>query len=1249
MDLTKPQKMIWQMEQFAGGAVSVICTSVLWQGCRDPAQLQWAAEQLFLHNDALRTRIRTEDRGIRQYVTLHEACEVPVLCFGDSGEMTLYAERYAKTALDINGPLCELNILLLPDRYGLLVKIHHLVADAWTMALLVKQYQLLLDGKQPHFGSYCTYQEREMAYEGSTRYVRDKTFFMDMVRHVEEPALISNQCTDTLAADRICLQIPPESASRIRKFADNMEISVFSVFSAVLGCYISRINACAEQVFFGTTVLNRMDEEEMCTAGMYVNTVPVLIMPQKGCAFREFLEQTEDMLMSVFRHQRYNYTQLQADMSVEHSFPGRLFDVILNYVNAAVESSENTPELLWHHNGIQNESLQIHIDDRNQEGLFRVTYDYQSEKFSERQIRQLHTHLMNLLCDGMENPDKDCQTLCMLSAAEQQLLFRFNDTQKAYPAARNATIASLFEENAERNLSKSCIFMNGESVAYGQFLRNVRAIDGQIRSRTPGKKSVIAVIAERSVQMYWALYGILRGGNAYLPITPDTPKERVSYLLHNSGATLVIAQKPFMHLAENVPCMELRDTFSGQETVPEIAAEPQDTAYVMYTSGSTGMPKGVIISHESVLNRLLWMNDAYPLGEEDVILQKTVYSFDVSVWEIFWWGICGGAMAVSLPGEHALANKILREVSLCKVTRLHFVPSVFAVFLRYLEEKPQERQKFETVRHVFLSGETLEPGLTAQFYRMFDYGNVQLHNLYGPTECTVDVTCYDCVPGETTTPIGRPISNTQIYIMDRYLNLLPPGIRGELVIGGKNVGQGYINAPELTRERFVQNPFGSGRLYRTGDQAYIRQDGQIIFCGRADLQVKINGQRVEPAEIEAVVKGVPSVESVAVVVRENRGNKQLVAFYSSTAPAEESILQACAKKIPRHMIPHLVRLDRLPLHPNGKLHRKMLLQMPLQFPEAGSSDAPRNEVEKNICAAFSRILSVADVGRSSDFFSLGGDSLSLMTFLAESGYAEQITVAQFVGNPTPEKLAALVMAEQKDMPRHLQIISQPQTISRVYVMFPFAGGGAEQYASLAGAMSRQDATAALYFVPYLHSSAECEDAAEEIAALVKDKDVYFYSHCAGSAVALCVLGFLEQNHKIRIKHYFAAASIPFAAGSGFNGWHWVPDRVLLRILKAAGAPAALLQSEHAADIAKRFRRDTDFAFGFYSASPERCSCPTTLILGRKDIFTRFFPDPKKYWSNHVEKIHEIHPIATSSHYFQSEQCDTLARVILSRK
>lgn len=1239
MNLSKPQELIWDMERFAGGSVAVICASTLRAGQQDEASLQAAANELFRRNDALRIRLRVSGSEAEQYIADHVPRHMEALRFSDSAALTAYANHYARIPFCLAGSLCEMKLLILPDRYGLLVKAHHLVADGWTMALLAAQFHTLLEGRTPQSHSYQSFCEKDAAYPRSSRYFSDRQFFLELAARCHDPVFLRAGRAASYISQRETLVLSPADMAAIHGFCREHACSVCALFATVLAIYMSRINGNPERFFIGTTVLNRTNAREMHTAGMFVNTVPMLMNVAAEKSFQENLTRSEDMLMSLFRHQRYHYGQLRREAGRR----GPLFDVILNYMHPVPGQWES----IWHPNGMQNESLQIHMEDGGSRGM-QIHYDHQMEKFSRSDILTLHSHLRNLLFGGIHQPASALCKLKMLSKAEEQsLLVEMNQTDMAYPVPAGSTLFSLFEANARKNRDKVCITAHDGRLRYGQLLQASEAIDSVIRAHTRGRKSVVAVIAQRSPDMYCAIYGIIRGGNAYLPITPDTPRQRIRYMLRSSGAALVAAQAEFVDLAEDTPCINISQLLQNPQpstAVPPCAAVENDTAYVIYTSGSTGHPKGVRISHSAAVNRILWMARAYPLGDDGVILQKTPYTFDVSVWEIFWWGICGGSLAVSRPGEHFLPGKILDEVADHQVTHLHFVPSVLDLFITYLENRREERCRFCSVRHVFASGEVLEPGLVQRFYALFDHEQVKLHNLYGPTECAVDVTCYDCRPTDTVIPIGQPIANTRIYITDKFGSLLPVGAVGELLIGGRNVGQGYVNDPALTEARFVPNPFGDGRLYRTGDLACRRADGQIIFHGRMDDQVKLHGQRVEPGEIEAVIKGVPGVDAAAVTVTKEPECPALAAFYCAAGDLDESILRACREMLPVYMVPtYLSRIDEIPLHPNGKLNRRVLTAHTIQPQSADAVTPPADALEKRICEAFQNVLAQVKIGRDSDFFGLGGTSLSMISLLSENDWL-RITPAQFIGSPTPAKLAAILRTTAPQPVKYLEPLHQAAGGTKAYVLFPFAGGGAEGYASLANAMVQQDPTVSLYFVRFLHSEGECEAAAAEIAAVLDGKEVWFYSHCAGSAVALGVIHALEKRRRDFVKHYVAAASLPFPSAGGKNIWNHVPDSLLKLILTKAGAPKQMLGHPQ---LRSRFRADTDFAALFFSKQHGSIHCPMSIIVGQRDLFTRFCRCPEKQWALAGLPVRKVHRIPASTHYFHSAHSRMLAELLLS--
>lgn len=1251
MNLTKPQQLIWDMECYSGGSISVICTSMLRKGESKDSILQSIVNNLFRCNDVLRTRIHTSEAKVTQYVAEYTEHPAEVLFFSDVEELTQYAQTYSQIPFNLSGPLCEIKILILPGQYGLLVKLHHLIADAWTMALLATQFDMLLDGINIPSNSYHTYHQTEALYLSSKRYQRDKQFFLNQINQCKHPVFIRDSDVTGISSRRQSFLICKSDASEIQEFSRQTNYSVFTLLATVLASYISRITENTECFFIGTTVLNRMTEQEMNTAGMYVNTVPIMISLKSDNSFLENLKNTEDAVMSVFRHQRYNYGDLLRDMQDIHPNIKRLFDVMLNYISASVSKKTPETEHVWYHNGMQNESLQIHFDDRNQEGLFHVNYDYQIAKFTPEEIILMHSHIMNLLFDGIRHPEKKLSELKLLSPEEDRALrIDYNNTATTYKVSQDSTIFSLFEENAKKNRYKTCITSNNHPICYEELLSYSETIDNMIRTLTHNHKSVIAVIAERSIHMYCAIYGIIRGGNAYLPISPEDPQDRIDFILKNSGATLVIAQEQFLKLAKDIPCLDITKLLKNPPKLKlkvPCDAMPEDTAYVIYTSGSTGTPKGARISHKSVINRILWMNEAYPLAEDSVILQKTPYTFDVSVWEIFWWGMCTGSLVASNPGEHAHPVKILDTVYNNKVTHLHFVPSVFNIFLGYLEKNKDKLNKFNSVKHVFISGEVLDDRLVHRFYSLYDYHYIQLHNLYGPTECTVDVTYYDCKPADKQIPIGMPINNTQIYITDKFLNLLPIGIKGELLIGGHNVGQGYLNNLLLTEEKFIPNPFDEGLLYKTGDLAYRRQDGQIIFCGRSDAQTKINGQRIEIGEIESTIKNIPGVESAAVIMLTANNTHSLVAYYCGNEQMEDQIYTICEKKLPRYMVPKLIiKIDKLPLLSNGKLNRKKLAQMKIEWPHKDFIEPPINALEENICNLFQSVLNQPSVGRHNDFFSMGGTSLSIISFLAESGY-DSITPAQFIENSTPAKLAQLLSSQSEAQTDYLETLHRSAVSKKAFVLFPFAGGNAHAYIDLSNTLKKLNEEISIYYIRFLHTDSECKAAAEEIQRLLGNQDVFFYAHCAGSAVALKTLHFLEEKQLNFVKHCFFAASVPVRSIKNINIWRHVPDWFLKKILIKSGAPAEFLNSIHGTNILDQFRQDTDYAIQVFSDQTTKISCPTSIIVGKKDLFTMYSLRPEHIWRKYIAYITKIDCINTSTHYFQKSNCDLLAQLILT--
>ncbi|MHB2190303.1 amino acid adenylation domain-containing protein, partial [Serratia marcescens] len=559
------------------------------------------------------------------------------------------------------------------------------------------------------------------------------------------------------------------------------------------------------------------------------------------------------------------------------------------------------------------------------------------------------------------------------------LLHGWNRTERDYPL--DQTLAALFEQQVRRTPNATALVSGAESLSYAQLNARANRLAHALIARGVGPDSRVAVCAERGLNMVTALFGILKAGGAYVPLDPAYPGERLQYILQDADPVLLLADAagraalgepvtPQLALEAALP-----ETLSAENPAPR--AQASHLAYVIYTSGSTGKPKGAMNEHRGVVNRLVWMQEAYGLTAADTVLQKTPFGFDVSVWEFFWPLMVGARLVMAKPEGHKDPDYLSRAIEQYGVTTLHFVPSMLQSFLA----DGQAATRCGQVVRVMCSGEALPAALVAEFYRRLP--QAELHNLYGPTEAAVDVTAWHCSreADRVSVPIGRPIANTRIYLLDERGQPVPLGAVGELYIGGVQVARGYLNRPELTAERFLSDPFApGGRMYRTGDVARYLANGDIEYLGRNDQQVKIRGFRIECGEIEAALATHPAVREAVVDARAVGDDKRLVAWVVPAADVAEETLAGALRQhvsaaLPDYMVPSAwVVVAALPLSPNGKLDRRALPE-PQGAQSQAAYEAPQGEHETLLAAIWRELLNVERVGRHDNFFELGGHSL----------------------------------------------------------------------------------------------------------------------------------------------------------------------------------------------------------------------------------------------------------------------------------
>lgn len=970
-DLSKPQRSIYNMEKFTGDTVANICCSMLCVGKMDIDTLKNAVNELYRLNDALRVRIMETPSGTRQSISDYSEHDFEILTFQNDTEFSSYAEEYAKQSLDLYGSLCDIKIIFVENKYGLLVKLHHIISDAWTMSLLAKQFAAILNGEMPEAYSYTEYLKSEKTYVASKHYQKDKQFFLEQFHKCDEITYLSDKQDMDYHSDRRTFTLTKGLTAQITALAERNHSSMFAVMVTLFGIYFSRIKMNVEKFYIGTPVLNRAGIKEQNMMGMFINTVPLFMEIDSEKTFGENLQVTTNHIMSLLRHQHYNYEDLLSALRTESSLPTeKLYDVILSYQNAKTRTREFQTK--WHPCGMQIENLQIHMDDRDDMGMLTINYDYRTDKFTEKEIEHMHEHLSNLFADAVNNENKKIYELNILSSKEKStLLYEFNDTKADY--SKEKCLHQLFEEQVKRTPNKTAVIDCNKTLTYDELNRMSNRIANALIEEGIVKGDIIAFALPRRSCLIATMFGILKSGAAYMPIDPDYPQDRIDYMLSDSNAKLFITKN------------NLSDYISDDEENPNVEMASESYCYCIYTSGSTGKPKGTILEHKGIVNLVKNLTIYGNVSKIQTIGFLTTITFDVATQEILT-AMLNGFVGVLLPErKETEIEKIIDYIEKYNVDMIYSTPSYFdaLTFEYYNADRLLKR-----LNTIVLAGEKFY--LNANAVELGERYHTIFENQYGPAETHVITT--NTIrqlknSSGSNMHIGKPISNTQIYIVDKYNNILPIGHIGELCIAGDSVGAGYLNRVELTAEKFIDNPFGGGKLYKTGDVAYWRKDGNIVFVGRNDFQVKIRGLRIELGEIENAICSVDGILQAVVVVRKDEIGRQLMcAFYTEkSAVGIADIKKTIQNKLPKYMLPHVfARLDEMPLTSSGKINRKALPEIDLyDFSNEVEYVEPKTEAEKLLVFEIGQILFLNKISVLDSFFDIGGDSLKAIELLSK--------------------------------------------------------------------------------------------------------------------------------------------------------------------------------------------------------------------------------------------------------------------------
>ncbi|NEQ64891.1 MAG: amino acid adenylation domain-containing protein [Symploca sp. SIO2D2] len=928
------------------------------------------------------------------------------------------------------------------QEHVLSLTLHHIACDGWSVDLLLQELPQLYQAQKT--GVEVSLSPLKHSYQ-------DYVSWQKGILEGTEGEKLWNYWQQKLAGDLPVMNLPTDRprapiqtyngashhfklsdklTKKLKELAGNSGVTLYMMLLAAFCVLLYRYTG-QEDILVGSPTSGRSKPEFARLVGYFVDPVVMRANLSNNPSFKEFLIQVRQTVLEALTHQNYPFPLL-----VEKLYPHRdpslspIFQVSFTlqkfqksqeiqrlFVND-IEEDVVREELKLRPFEIPQQEGQFDLDLEMMEGSSSVfgTFKYNTDLFDGSTIERMAGHFQNLLSTIVENPQVSVAELPLLSEAERhQLLVEWNDTESEYPSDK--CIHQLFEEQVERTPDAVAVVFENQRLTYQQLNQRTNQLAHHLQSVGVGLEVLVGICVERSLEMVVGLLGLLKAGAAYVPLDPNYPAERLSYMLADSGVEVLLTQSS---LLESLPEQEQQarvvclDSDWGtieqqsQENL-EVGVNSDNLAYVIYTSGSTGKPKGAMNTHQGFRNRLLWMQEAYQLTSSDRVMQKTPFSFDVSVWEFFWPLLTGARIVVAKPEGHKDSTYLVNLISSQQITTTHFVPSMLQVFL--LEPN---LENCSCLKRVFCSGEALPVELTQRFFSKF---SCELHNLYGPTEAAIDVTFWQCQPQENLqiVPIGRPISNTQIYILDQHLQVAPIGVPGELYIGGDGLARGYLNRPELTGEKFIPNPFSSApseRLYKTGDLARYLRDGNIEFLGRINNQVKLRGFRIELGEIESVLNTHPQISQALVIAREELpGHKRLVAY---VVTSDESLItnqlrKFLKQKLPEYMVPSaFVTLDTLPLTPNGKLDRKALPAPDGEITREQEYVAPRTEIEQTLTNIWQELLLKDKVSIHDNFFEIGGDSiLSIQVVSRAKNSGIQITPQQIFQNQTIAELGSV--------------------------------------------------------------------------------------------------------------------------------------------------------------------------------------------------------------------------------------------------
>ena len=1001
-ELSFSQQRLWFLQQLESsnsfynehGAIKLI-------GHLDIAALERSINQIVQRHEALRTTFEMAGDKPVQIIASNLTLTLPIADLRELAEAERQTEiqrlsiEQSQSPFDlVRGPLLRWMLLQISDReYVLLFSMHHIITDGWSLGIMIRElsafYQEFTTGRPAslpelpiQYADFAVWQRQELPGKLESQLSYWKQQLNDAPPLLQLPTDRSRPPVQRYRGAKLSFELPKNLTQAMGAIAQKNEATLFMTLLAAFKILLYRYSG-QEDIIVGSPIANRNRAEIEGLIGCFINTLVLRTDCSGNPTFAELLYRVRKMMIGAYTNQDIPLEKLVEELQVERDTKyNPMFQVSFNLQNTPTVKFE-LPELTItpFETATTKALFDLRLDMTETDFGLEGFWEYNTDLFESSTIERMSRHFQTLLEAIAANPQQRVWELPLLRKAERhQLLVEWNDTQIDY--ARDKCIHQIFEAQVAKTPDAIAVVFEDRQLTYNELNRRANQLAHYLTSLGVKPETLVGICVERSVEMVTALLGILKAGGAYVPLDPHFPPERLSYMLADSRVELLLTQSSLQtslpkHQAK-VICLDTdRNTIAQHsQNNLEVEVDSKNLAYVIYTSGSTGKPKGVQIPQRALINFLNSMHLTLGMTEEDVLLSVTTLSFDIAALEIFLPLITGSRLVLISRDVAMDGSQLSKKLSKSNATFMQATPATWRLLLAAGWQGGQSLK-------VLCGGEALDNSLAVDLLER----GTEVWNLYGPTESTIWSAVYQLksstkTSAKGTIPIGRPIANTQIYLLDRNLKPVPIGVAGELYIGGDGLARGYLNRPELTKEKFIPNPIApslSPRLYKTGDKARYLSDGKIEYFGRIDHQVKIRGFRIELGEIEAVLNTHPQIQQTVVIAREDiRGNKSLVAYIVTP---EESIptnklREFLSSKLAEYMVPNIfVQLDTLPLTPNGKVDRKVLPAPDEKIISQQKYVAPRNQREETTAEIFASILEMSNVGIYDNFFELGGHSL----------------------------------------------------------------------------------------------------------------------------------------------------------------------------------------------------------------------------------------------------------------------------------